>query len=68
MKRLFVAAVAVAGLGGCVAVPAHHTAETYYYAAPPAVSVGVYPVPVYRTYRAYPYYPRRPHRRHHYYR
>jgi hypothetical protein len=68
MKRVFVTAVALAGLGGCVAVPAHHPADAYYYTPAPAVSVGVgvYPAPVYRTYRpsAY-YYPRYHSRRHH---
>jgi hypothetical protein len=50
MKNLMVAAVAVLGLGGCVAVPApYYAAEPYYYSAP-AVGVGIY-APVYRGHR-----------------
>jgi hypothetical protein len=46
MKSLMVAAVAVLGLGGCIAVPGpYYSAEPYYYPAP---AVGVYAVPVYR--------------------
>ncbi len=47
MKRLIVAALAAAGLGGCVAVPAPYYGDGGYYAGPPAVAVGVYPGPVY---------------------
>lgn len=48
MKSLIVAAVAVLGLAGCVAVPVpYYAADTYYYPAP-AVGVGVYSAPVYR--------------------
>ena len=45
MKKLVVAALAVIGLGGCVAV-----ADPYYggYYPAPAVGVGVYSAPVYR--------------------
>ena len=46
MKKLIIAAVAAAGLGGCVAVPTPYYGETAYYPAP-AVAVGVYPAPVY---------------------
>jgi hypothetical protein len=46
MKSLIVAAVAVLGLGGCIAVPApYYSAEPYYYPAP---AVGIYAAPVYR--------------------
>ena len=41
MKSLIVAAVAVFGLGGCIAVPAPYGPEAYYYPAP-AVGVGIY--------------------------
>ncbi|HEX2829100.1 MAG TPA: hypothetical protein VHP37_22315 [Burkholderiales bacterium] len=46
MKKLIVAALAAAGLGGCVAVPAPYYGDAGYYGAP-AVSVGVYSPPVY---------------------
>jgi hypothetical protein len=56
MKSLIVAAVAVLGLAGCVAVPApYYSADPYYYPAP-AVGVGIYSVPGYRD---------SPHWRHH---
>jgi len=42
MKSLVVAAVAMFGLGGCVAVPVSYGPEAYYYPAP-AVGVSVYP-------------------------
>ena len=48
MKSLIVAAVALAGLAGCVALPGpYYAAEPYYYPAP-TVSFGVYSAPVYR--------------------
>lgn len=48
MKSLMVAAVAVLGLAGCIAVPApYYSAEPYYY-APPAIGVGIYSGPVHR--------------------
>jgi hypothetical protein len=46
MKKLIVAALAAAGLGGCVAVPAPYYGDAGYYPAP-AVAVGVYSPPVY---------------------
>lgn len=46
MKKLIVAALAAAGLGGCVAVPAPYYGDAGYYPAP-AVAVGVYAPPVY---------------------
>lgn len=50
MKSLIVAAVAVLGLGGCIAVPApYHSADPYYYPAP-AVGVGIYSAPGYSPY------------------
>jgi len=56
MKSLIVAAVAVLGLGGCIAVPApYHSADPYYYPAP-AVGVGIYAAPGYHW---------RGHRHHH---
>ena len=39
MKSLIVAAVAVFGLGGCIAVPAPYGPEAYYYPAPAVVGV-----------------------------
>jgi hypothetical protein len=51
MKKLIVAALAAAGLSGCVAVPAPHYGDAGYYPAPaPAVAVGVYTPPVYFGY------------------
>ena len=41
MKKLIVAAVALVGLGGCVAVPAPYPSEAYYYPAP-VVGFGFY--------------------------
>jgi hypothetical protein len=56
MKSLVVAAVALLGLGGCVAVPApYYSAEPYYYPAP-AVGIGIYSSPFYGHHR---------HHRHH---
>jgi hypothetical protein len=48
MKKLIIAALAVAGLAGCVAVPAPYYGGGGggYYPAP-AVAVGVYSPPVY---------------------
>ena len=46
MKKLIIAALAAAGLGGCVAVPAPYYGDAGYYPAP-AVAVGVYAPPVY---------------------
>ena len=64
MKSLIAAAAAVLALGGCVAVPASHPAEAYYYYPAPAVGVGIYSAP------SYHYRHHRPHRhhRHHRYR
>ena len=52
MKKLIVAALAAAGLGGCVAVPAPYYGDAGYgggygYYPAPAVAVGVYSPPVY---------------------
>jgi hypothetical protein len=61
MKKLIVAALAaagLAGLGGCIAVPAPYYGDAGYYGPPPAVAVGVYAPPVY-----YGYGPRRHYRR-----
>ena len=44
MKKLLIAALAAAGLGGCVAVPAPYYGDAGYYPAP-AVGVGVYAAP-----------------------
>ena len=59
MKRLIVAAAALAVLAGCIAVPAPY-AEPYYPAPAVGVGVGVYAPPVvvyghrhYRRYRGY---------------
>ena len=57
MKKLIIAALAAAGLGGCVAVPAPYYGDAGYYPAAPAVAVGVYAPPVYYGYGGY--------RRHH---
>ena len=46
MKKLIIAALAAAGLSGCVAVPAPYYGDAYY-APAPAVAVGVYPAPFY---------------------
>jgi len=51
MKKLIFAAVAAAGLGGCIAVPAPYYGDAGYYAPAPAVAVGVYPAPVYYGHR-----------------
>lgn len=54
MKKLIVAALAAAGLGGCVAVPAPYYGDAGYYpAAAPAVAV--YAPPVYYGYGGYGY-------------
>jgi hypothetical protein len=54
MKKLIVAALAAAGLAGCVAVPAPYYGDAGYYPAPaPAVAVGVYSPPVYFGYGGY---------------
>ena len=56
MKSLIAAAVALLGLGGCIAVPApYYGADTYSYGPP---VVGVYAPPVYYS----PYW--RPRHRH----
>ena len=48
MKKLIIAALAAAGLGGCVAVPAPYYGDGGYYGAPaPAVAVGVYSPPIF---------------------
>jgi hypothetical protein len=48
MKKIIIATLAAAGLGGCIAVPAPYYGGGGYYPAPaPAVAVGVYPPPVY---------------------
>ena len=60
MKKLIIAALAAAGLGGCVAVPAPYYGDSGYYAPGPAVAVGVYAPPVY-----YGYGYRRHHHHHH---
>jgi hypothetical protein len=64
MKKIIIAALAAAGLGGCIAVPVGGPGPYYgdggYYPGPaPAVAVGVYAPPVY--YGGYGY-------RRHYYR
>lgn len=46
MKSLIVAAVAMFGLAGCIAVPVPYGGEAYYHPAP-AVGVGIYAPPVY---------------------
>jgi len=56
MKSLIVAAAAMFGLGGCIAVPGPYGPEVYY--APPPVGIAVYP--------GYGYYHGHGHRRHHY--
>lgn len=61
MKKLITAALAVAGLGGCVAVPAPYYGEAPGYYAAPAVGVGIYAAPGY-----YPYRHGRGHHRRHY--
>lgn len=59
MKILIVAAVAVFGLSGCIAVPVPiHSGQAHYYPAP-AVGVGIYAAPGYgrphpRQHRQYP--------------
>jgi hypothetical protein len=60
MKKLIIAALAAAGLGGCIAVPAPYYGDGGYYSAAPAVAVGVYAPPVY-----YGHGHRRHHHRHH---
>ncbi len=45
MKKLIVAALAAAGLGGCVAVPAPYYGDSAVYYPAPAVGVGVYSAP-----------------------
>jgi hypothetical protein len=62
MKKIIIAALAAAGLGGCIAVPGPYYGDVGYYGAPgPAVAVGVYAPPVYYGYgRGY----RGHHRRH----
>ena len=63
MKKLIVAALAAAGLSGCIAVPAPYYGDAGYYPSPgPAVAVGVYAPPVY--YGGYGGY-RRGYYRHH---
>ena len=57
MKSLIVAALAVLALGGCVAVPAYHPADAYYYSGP-TVGVGIYSAPGF-------HYGHRGHRGHH---
>ena len=47
MKKLIIAALAAAGLGGCVAVPAPYYGDAGYYSPGPAVAVGVYSPPLY---------------------
>ncbi|MDB5904289.1 MAG: hypothetical protein JWM26_3167 [Betaproteobacteria bacterium] len=58
MKKIITAALAAAGLGGCIAVPVPgpYYGDAGYYGAPgPAVAVGVYAPPVYygRPHRGY---------------
>ena len=60
MKSLVVAAVAVLGLAGCVAVPAPYYDAEYYYPAP-TVGVGIYAAPGYRN---SPYWRHHRHHRH----
>ena len=50
MKSLIVAAVAIFGLAGCIAVPAPYGGEAYYHPAP-AVGVGIYAAPAFYGYR-----------------
>ena len=52
MKKLIVAALAAAGLGGCVAVPVSgpYYGDTAYYYPAPAIGVGVYAPPAYYGY------------------
>ena len=45
MKKLIVAALAAAGLGGCIAVPAPYYGDAGYYPGP-SVAVGVVAPPV----------------------
>jgi hypothetical protein len=45
MKKLILAVVAVAALGGCIAVPVHDAGYGGYYG--PAVGIHVAPPPVY---------------------
>lgn len=47
MKKLILAVLAAAGLGGCVAVPAPYYGESAYYYPAPAVGFGVYAAPGY---------------------
>ena len=58
MKKLVIAALAAAGLGGCVAVPAPYYGDAGYYPAP-ALSFGVHAQPAYYGHR------HRGHRHHH---
>lgn len=44
MKSVIVAAMAIFGLAGCIAVPAPYAGEAYYNPAP-AVGVGIYAAP-----------------------
>lgn len=61
MKKLIIAALAAAGLGGCIAVPApYYGGDAGYYSPGPAVAVGVYAPPAYYGYGGY----RRHHHRH----
>ena len=51
MKSLIVAALAVAALGGCVAVPGPYYGPDAYYYAPPAVGIGIYSRPGFHPHR-----------------
>ena len=64
MKKLIIAALAAAGLGGCVAVPAPYYGDAGYYPAP-AVGVGIYSAPGYygHGYRRHHHHHHRHHRR-----
>lgn len=58
MKKLIIAAAALLGLAGCVAIPAPYAGDAYYYPAP---AVGVYAAPVHGY--GYGYRHPRPHTR-----
>jgi hypothetical protein len=64
MKKLIIAALAAAGLGGCVAVPGPYYGETAYYPAP-AIGVGIYSAPGYYYGGGRHGHGHRHHRRHH---